>query len=60
MIGLVLGVLEVGVWNRTSILENITWHRHAEGDMVVLMEVLVVDGLDLMLKCMLKTGEKPD
>lgn len=53
MIGLVLGVLEVGVWDRTSILENITWHRHGEGDMVVVvvvMEVLVVDGLDLMLK----------
>lgn len=45
MIGLVLGVLEVGVWDRTSILENIPWHRHGEGDMVVVMEVLVVDGL---------------
>ena len=50
MIGLVLGVREVGVWDWTSILENITWHRHGEGDMVVVMVVLVVDGLDLMLK----------
>ena len=37
MIGLVLGVLEVAVWDRTSILENIPWHRHGEGDMVTVM-----------------------
>ena len=31
VIGLMLGVIEVGIWDRTSILENIAWHRHAEG-----------------------------
>lgn len=34
MIGLMLGVLEVGVWDGTSILEDVTWHGHGEGDMV--------------------------
>ena len=31
VIGVMLVVIEVGIRDRTSILENIAWHRHAEG-----------------------------
>lgn len=34
MIGLVLGVFEVGVWDGTSILEDIAWHRHGQRDIL--------------------------
>ncbi len=32
MIGLMLGVLEIRVWDGASIFEDIAWHWHGEGE----------------------------
>ncbi len=37
LVGRMSRILEVGVWDRSSILENVPWHRHIGGSCAITM-----------------------